>query len=85
MSTKWIRMIVGVVSAGIVGAAGVGCELMVQLDRSAVEIADAACTICSDVTEEDDDASPDGESTDTGTGATDAGTEASMADAAGGE
>ena len=79
-------MVAGVVSAGIVGAVGIGCELMVQLDRSAVEIADSACTICADVAEEGDDASPDAESTDTGTDATDAGAEAaSMTDSAAGE
>jgi hypothetical protein len=39
-------------SAATIGAAVVGCELMVQLDRSAVEVADSGCPICSDASDD---------------------------------
>ncbi|HEY3815750.1 MAG TPA: hypothetical protein VGL81_01185 [Polyangiaceae bacterium] len=74
-----MRAVVVVVGAGLVGALGVGCELLVQLDRSAVTVAEAGCPICSDVTEEGDDSGTDAQARETGDDAvdTDAGTEGS--------
>jgi hypothetical protein len=46
--------------AGSAGAAGAGCELLVQLDRSAVEpTVDAGCPICSTVARGDGSVSTD--------------------------
>jgi hypothetical protein len=86
MNPRRIRTALVVTCAASVGAAGVGCEILVQLDRSAVDAGgDAGCPICSDVTEEGDETRLDAESTDTGTDAGDAGTEASPADSGAGE
>jgi hypothetical protein len=80
------RAIVFVTCACATGVAVTACELLVQLDRSAVDAGEGgACTICSDVTVSDD-GSPDGQppSTDGSTDATarDAASEGSVADAA---
>jgi hypothetical protein len=68
MSAGLIRAVVVVVCAG---AAGVGCELFVQLDRSAVDAGEAGCPTCSDGGDEGGDAA---------TMASDAGVETSKVD-----
>jgi hypothetical protein len=52
MAATWARLVVAMMSAATIGAAAVGCELMVQLDRSAVEVPESGCPICSDAGDE---------------------------------
>jgi len=55
------------------GAWGAGCELLVQLDRSAVDAGPTVCSICSDVANTPgtgDDASADAASAEAGPDAT---------------
>jgi len=66
-----------------------GCELMVQLDRSAVDAGEAGCNICSDGnfgegSAEDDDAAGDtgGDATKDGAASTDASSDATASDGA---
>jgi hypothetical protein len=76
--------IVALMCAGALGATSAGCELMVQLDRSAVVVPEAGCNICSDAGEEGgNDSSADALPTDTGAdaGSTDSGAEGSVKDA----
>jgi hypothetical protein len=54
------RAIVFVTCACATGVAVTACELLVQLDRSAVDAGEAGCSICSDVTEPDDAGGKDG-------------------------
>lgn len=61
MRIRSMAQIGAVMGLGMLAAASVGCELLVQLDRSAVDAGgDAGCPICSDVGAEDgDDSSAD--------------------------
>jgi hypothetical protein len=62
---------------GLLGAGGTGCELMVQLDRGAVDAgSDAPCPICSDAAEESDDTGLGPESSEAGPDAGDAAVDA---------
>jgi hypothetical protein len=60
MSTRTIgRTVLFVMCACASGVAVTACELLVQLDRSAVDAGEAGCSICADVTEPDDAGSVD--------------------------
>ncbi len=61
-----IRKVVLAVGLGSLGAAGTGCELLVQLDRGLVAPDDGGCPICPPLLEEgDDDGSAKAEPVDT--------------------
>ncbi len=80
MRTTFIRAVVVVASLAGVGAAANGCELIVALDRSAVDAGeDAGCPICTDDLDGGDDsddsaADADAEGIDAETSTADAGT-----------
>jgi hypothetical protein len=65
MAAAWARRVVAMMSAAAIGSAVVGCELMVRLDRSAVEVPESGCPVCSDASDDGNeqdaggDASPD--------------------------
>ncbi len=83
---RTIRKVALAVGFGSLGAAGTGCELLVQLDRSFVAPDDGGCAICSPLVEEgDDDGSAEAEPVDTEADATfqDAGADGSIADSGG--
>jgi len=63
VNRQFVRRVALVPCVGLLAPPLAGCELLVQLDRSAVTVVDAGCAICSDASElagdADDGAAPD--------------------------